>query len=149
LLAPLALAAAAGSLAAGLTLPIMHVRSLVIFERSVSILGGIRALLDSGDILLAAILFAFSAAFPAAKILLLLVAWVRARSGRPLSARFLGLLRSAGRWSMLDVFVLALVIFAVKARPLAEVETASALLPFTLAILLTAFAAHRIGRAGG
>ena len=68
------------------------------------------------------------------------------RSRRP--ARLLALLRSAGRWSMLDVFVLALVIFAVKAQPLAEVETASALLPFTLAILLTAFAAHRIQRAG-
>ena len=146
-LAPATLLAAAACLVIGLSLPIMTVRWLVVFDHKISILSGIRALLDNGEILLALILFGFSVAFPLIKIALLLALWLTLRRGSRPSARFLLLLEAIGRWSMLDVFVLALVIFAVKAQPLADAQTAGALLPFVAAILLTACGAAIIRRA--
>ncbi|MBV9521456.1 MAG: paraquat-inducible protein A, partial [Alphaproteobacteria bacterium] len=99
------------------------------------------------EILLALILFGFSVAFASLKKKLLLALWLALRRGRRPSARLLLYLEAIGRWSMLDVFVLALVIFAVKAQPLADAQTAGALLPFIAAILLTACGAAIIRRA--
>jgi paraquat-inducible protein A len=148
-LVPLILIAAAACLMIGLSRPIMHVRWLVVFDAPVSVLGGIRALLDNGDLLLAVVLFAFSVAFPLLEIVLLLAIWLTLRRGRRPPAGLLAILQGLGRWSMLDVFVLALVIFAIKAQPLADARTAEALLPFLAAIALTAYGANVVKRACG
>jgi paraquat-inducible protein A len=146
LLVPLALAAAAACLGAGLSLPIMHVRWLIVFDQPVSILGGIRALMSSGDIATSCLLLAVSVVFPIAKIAMLFIAWLALRRGRRISAWPAALLRAAGRWSMLDVLVVALVVFAIKAQPLADARIAAAVLPFVAAIGLMAYGGWEIER---
>jgi paraquat-inducible protein A len=147
LVTALVLLVAATALLLGLSLPILHVRWLLIFNERVSILGGIRALIENGEVLLALVLFAFSVALPFAKIVLLFALWAALRRGRQPPARLLALLAAIGRWAMLDVFVVALVILALKAEPLADAETAGALAPFICAIFLTAYGARRLHRA--
>lgn len=147
LLVPLALLLAASCLGAGLSLPVMRVRWFFVLDRPISILGGIRALLASGDVVTSAILLAFSVVFPIAKIVLLFVYWLALRRGRRLAAWPVGLLQAAARWSMLDVLVIALVVFAIKAQPLADAQIAQAVVPFVVAIGLTAYAGWAVARA--
>lgn len=77
-----------------------------------SVLGGILALIDHGSVGLGILLLAFSVFFPAAKLALLAAATAGARGGA-----LLRLTHHAGKFSMLDVFVVALLILAVKGLP--------------------------------
>ncbi len=143
---PLLLLAAGACLGAGLVLPIMEVRSWLFFSRPFSILEGLRVLVADREYLLAAVIGAFSVAFPAAKILLLLAVWLKLRCGRAAPARWLAALEAVGRWSMLDVFVVALVIFAAKASLFADADVKPAVAPFTAAVVLTWIAGRAVRR---
>ena len=146
---PLALAAAVVCLAAGVSLPILQVSRFVLLREPFSIIDGVLALARGGDWLLAAIIAAFSIALPLLKIGILLVFWWRSRSGTTPSPRWLAALDAAGRWAMLDVLVVALVIFAVKARAFADAHVAAAIYPFVAAVALTAYAGRQVKAAAG
>ena len=79
-----------------------------------SVIGGIGALFRHNSGGLGALLFAFSVVFPAAK-LALLAATTAARPGG--GSAVLRLSHHAGKFSMLDVFVVALIVLAVKGMP--------------------------------
>jgi paraquat-inducible protein A len=143
---PLALTAAAACLAAGITWPIMRASRFVMFTRPFSILDGVQTLLSDGDWPIATIIVAFSIVFPVLKIGVLAVLWVRLRRGAPAPSRLIAVVESFGKWSMLDVFVVALVIFALKAGSFTDAATAPALYPFVAAILLTAYGSHAVAR---
>jgi paraquat-inducible protein A len=85
--------------------------------------------------------------FPLAKIGILLLAWARMRRGGRASTRLVGALQALGRWSMLDVFVVALVIFAIKARSFGDAHVAIAIYPFVASIALTGYAGLLVKRA--
>jgi paraquat-inducible protein A len=146
---PLALAAATGCLAAGVSLPILQVSRFVVLREPFSIVDGVRTLAEGGDWLLAGIIASFSIVLPLLKIALLLAFWWRSRSGAAPSAGWLAALASVSRWAMLDVFVIALVIFAVKARAFADANVAVAIYPFLGAIALTAYAGRWVKNVGG
>ena len=81
-----------------------------------SILGVLEKLFLSGDWFLAGLLFLFSVVFPVAKLALY---WVSAGCGSEL-VRVAGLLKwtnRAGKFSMAEVFALALVVVVVKTLP--------------------------------
>jgi paraquat-inducible protein A len=143
---PLLLAAAGGCLWAGLVLPIMEVRSWIFFSEPFSIVEGLRLLLDKEDYLLAAIIGAFSVLFPAVKLLLLLVAWVLLRLGRRAPVWWLAALDVVGKWSMLDVFVVALIVFSAKASVFTDADVRPAVAPFTAAVVLTFIAGRGVRR---
>jgi paraquat-inducible protein A len=143
---PLALLAATLFLAVGLTQPILHVSRLVVFTRTFSILDGIEALFADGDWAIALLLVVFSVVFPLLKIVVLALLWLRLRRGAPPPPHLLAAIESVGKWSMLDVFVVALVIFALKAGSFTDATPAPALYPFVAAILLTAYASHVLAR---
>lgn len=143
---PLILAAAAAFLFAGVSQPILSVSRFWVFSQPFSILDGIQALLDQGDWLLGSVIAGFSIAVPLAKIGVLLFLWTRALRGRPAPPRLVAVLEHLGKWSMLDVFVLALLIFAIKASPLVDAHVGAAVYPFVGAIFLTSYAAHVIAR---
>jgi paraquat-inducible protein A len=143
---PLALAAASACLAAGITWPIMRASRFVMFTRPFSILDGVETLLSDGDWPIATVIVAFSIVFPLLKIGVLAVLWVRLRRGAPAPSRLIAAVESFGKWSMLDVFVVAFVIFALKAGSLTDATTAPALYPFIAAILLTAYGGRTIAR---
>ncbi len=91
---------------------------------------------------LTAILFFFSIIFPIVKLIVLGIIWqVKLEDEKRKS--LLNWLEILGKWSMLDVFVVAILIVAVKLGPLANVEPKAGVYIFGLAILLAiATAAH-------
>ena len=120
----------------GLSLPLMKVEKMVFWKNEYSVLKGVNSLWEQGQYLLAAILFFFSIVFPVVKLGALGLIWnVRlAEERRQIVLRWLGAL---GRWSMLDVFVVAILIVLVKLGPLAKVEPQVGVYVFCAAIVLS------------
>ncbi len=81
---------------------------MTIFHQTRSIIGTIRNLYDTGNMLVAALILLFSVVVPFAKGLSLLyvLAWKRA-PGRMALFRFVALI---GKWSMADVFVMGILL---------------------------------------
>ncbi|NOT31829.1 MAG: hypothetical protein HOP15_15395 [Planctomycetes bacterium] len=77
---PLVLASASMTLAAGLCLPVVTLRSGLVHD-SYSVLGGIADLVRSGEVLLALIVLAFSVLFPIGKLGALVLALFLPHSG--------------------------------------------------------------------
>jgi paraquat-inducible protein A len=131
---PLLVLVSAGLLVVGLATPLMKVHKLIFWKNDYSVFTGIVGLMKDNQILLAAVLFFFSMVFPFAKLSLLLVLWwgPLAESRRRSMLKWLAVL---GKWSMLDVFVVAILIVLVKIGPLASVEPQPGLYFFCFAIL--------------
>src|SRR6476469_6714199 len=123
-------------LLAGLSLPLAKVEKMVFWKTDYSVFKGVASLWTDSQYVLAAILFFFSIVFPLAKLSALGVIWnVRlAEAKRQRVLRWLGLL---GKWSMLDVFVVAILIVLVKTGPLAKIEPRAGLYVFCSAILVS------------
>lgn len=129
--------------ALGIALPLIHVERLFFFSDEPSLAGMVAALWAGGDWLLAAIIGLFSIAFPAMKLALL----HNAAYGRPeTEAGIPGWFRALSNWSMLDVVLVALVIFAAKTSGLAAAFTKPGLWFFAASVLLTATASALIKR---
>jgi len=124
----------AATLVVGLSLPLMKVEKMIFWKNEYSVFTGIVGLVQENQILLAAILFFFSMVFPFVKLTALLVLWwVRlAESRRQKVLRWLGIL---GKWSMLDVFAVSILIVVVKLGPLAKVQPQPGLYVFCAAII--------------
>jgi paraquat-inducible protein A len=146
---PLALAAAALCLTAGVTPPIMRVSRLIVFSRPISIVDGVQILLVDGDWLTATIIAVFSIVVPAAKIVALSLAWARLRRGAPVPSRLLRIVDGIGRWSLLDVLIVALVIVLLKSGSFTDATTAPAIYPFIAAVFLTAYGSRTVIRRAG
>ena len=129
-----ALLLSAALLLTGLSLPLLHAQQMIFWNSSYSVWAGVKALWEVNELMLAAILFFFSIVFPVVKLLGLVIIWFwrLPEAGRSRLLHWLGLL---GKWSMLDVFVVAILIVLVKLGPLARVEPRVGVYVFTAAIL--------------
>lgn len=134
---------AAFLLMAGWLLPMMTLSRFVFLSQEVSLLQGIWELAREGEVFLFVLLAAFSILFPAVKILLGLLIWYGAVSSHRQS-HWLRWLDVLGRWSMLDVFVVALIVVAVKVSLVDEVELHGGIYAFTAAILLSMLCLKRM-----
>lgn len=144
-LLPLLLFAATISFALGVVLPLIRLDRLLVFTDEPSLVAMVAGLWAEGDILLAGVLGLFSIAFPALKLGLLHIAAYGGAEGHRLVPRwFLAL----SRWSMLDVVLVAIVIFAAKTSGLAAASTQPGLWFFAASVLLTA-AASALAKADG
>src|SRR5258706_7683927 len=141
---PLALLAATVSLGVGLVLPIMRVEKLL-FENEFSVLSGISALFREGYWGLGALILVFSVLFPIAKLVVVWLIWGGglARAER---RRLLARLKTLGKWSMLDVFVVALSVVAVKLGSLAQVVPLAGVYVFAAAVLASMVATVLVER---
>jgi paraquat-inducible protein A len=119
-----------------LSQPLMKVQKMVLWKNEYSVIAGVHGLWEQGQYVLAIILFFFSVVFPIFKLAVLAIVWfVRlASAGRATALHWLGIL---GKWSMLDVFVVAILIVLVKLGPLAKVEPQRGLYWFAAAILVS------------
>jgi paraquat-inducible protein A len=136
-LVPVAIAGAL--LALGLMVPVVSLRSLAT-TREYSVLSGILDLVRDGNILLGAIVLAFSVVFPVAKLLALCATFFGdyRREERRRLVRRLTLL---GKWSMLDVFVIVILLGAVRLGLISGAEPLPGLYLFGAAILCSMIAA--------
>ena len=133
---PILLALSAGLLIAGLTLPVMRTEKLIFWEDSYSIWRGILALLDEGYWFLSLILFLISMIFPVAKLILLAAACF-ARYTPQRRVKLMRWLEIAGRWSMLDVFVVAVIIVTTQLEGVISASPRVGLYLFAAAVLLS------------
>jgi len=119
-----------------LSLPLMKVEKMVFWKNEYSVIAGVQALWEQGQYALATILFFFSIVFPIFKLAALAIVWTirLAEQKRQAVLHWLGVL---GKWSMLDVFVVAILIVLVKLGPLANVQPQRGLYWFAAAILLS------------
>lgn len=117
----------------GIYLPVFTLTKLLVFDNTVSILSGLWQLVAEGQYLIFVLIFSFSIVLPIAKLSILAVAW---NSHRNHHHKKLLWLEKVGRWSMLDVFVVALLIVTVKLGVLASVVIHAGLYYFTASVLL-------------
>lgn len=121
--------------ALGITLPLVEVQRLYFLSDRPSLVDIVTELWAEGEILLSLVIALFSLLFPAAKLVAMQLAALGAEL--PRGAAWLKLV---SRWSMLDVLLVALVIFAAKTSGLATAIGLPGLWFFAASVLLTAAA---------
>ena len=126
------------------TLPIMATASVVTGRDSHTILGGIVELWHGGSWELALIVFIASIAVPILKIaalsLLVYTAHRRSRWRQAERASLYRLIETVGHWSMLDVFVVVLLVGMVRFGAFASVDPGAGLLAFGAVVVMTMLA---------
>ena len=124
----------------GLASPFMTMDKLGT-RNTFSLVGGIRELFDRGNIVIGAVLLVFSVIFPIVKLIALLAA---TSSHAPITTKWRRVLHKAadltGKYSMLDVMVIAVIIVLVKFKNLAHVEAHSGVVWFCGAVLMSLLA---------
>jgi paraquat-inducible protein A len=126
-------------------LPVMYTDTLLDEEQD-TIMSGVLALLHSGSWPIALLVFVASIVVPLLKIIALSVvlfaAWSRsARHQRPRSELY-RMVEFIGRWSMLDVYAISMLVALVQIRSLAYVVVGWGALAFAAVVVLTLFAAR-------
>jgi paraquat-inducible protein A len=125
-------------------LPVMHSSNLLA-EQDDTILSGVVYLIRSGSWPLALIVFCASIVVPLLKILAIgLLVWMSARRStrHPLArARLYRVVEFIGRWSMLDIFAVTLLVALVRMGALASVLPGPGALAFAAVVVLTLLAA--------
>jgi paraquat-inducible protein A len=126
-------------------LPIMHTSS-VAYEEDDTILSGVVVLWSSGSWPLAILVLFASILVPMLKLIglsVLVIGSYRGWQWRPREcAALYRLIEFIGRWSMLDVFVVTLLVSLVQLRGLATIHAGWGAAAFALVVILTIFAAH-------
>ena len=147
MLIPALLAVASVSLFLGLFLPFFHVRKFWIFEDAVSAVGGIVDLFEAGEYFLFVVIGVFTIVFPISKIVLLSIIWMERRLNSR-RARCLQIWVShLGKWSMLDVFVVAVLLVMIRAATgMAEMTVGIGLYLFSTAVLINLAASTIVDR---
>jgi len=140
----LLLLAAAVALLAGWLLPVMTVRTLLVFYDEVSILTGAIRLLESGDYAIFLLILLFTVVLPVGKLVFAWLAWAHLRVEDPRVRRLLRWIEAIGRWSMLDVFVAAMLVVVIKLSLISDVEIHAGLYVFIVAVVLSMIAVRRI-----
>ena len=117
----------------GLSLPLLYSQK-VFWKSTYSVWTGTVSLWQQGEHGLAAIIFFFSMAFPIVKITALAIIWFvkLPEESRTRLLHWLGIL---GKWSMLDVFIVAIMIVLVKLGPFVKVEPRPGVYVFCAAII--------------
>ncbi len=147
---PALLVAAFLLFATGVFFPFFHVTKFWVFDDAVSVVGGIYTLLREGEYFLFVILTLFTLVFPCVKLGLLAVTWLERDHDLARVRRLHHWVESLGKWSMLDVFVVAILIVAMKSAAVAEIHIGLGLYLFTFSVIATqvasAWVARRLGR---
>ena len=128
----------------GIFAPVLTFQKFFIFSSKVSIITGLFQLLSEGYPILFILIFGFSIVLPLFK-LLLLFGLVNGLIHNPeRNTKILHLIAQYGKWSMLDVFVAALLIVTVRLGAMADVKVHFGLYAFAASVILTMIATSRV-----
>jgi paraquat-inducible protein A len=133
-----------GLLGFGLVTPIFTMNKFIIFEDTFSVLSGAIYLLKEGQVFLFMIITGFSVLLPIFKVAVLYKIVCAPPKDTNKLTRYIALMHRYGRWSMLDVFVVAILVVSVKLGGLASVEMRPGLYAFTAAVLLTMYVTSKV-----
>lgn len=120
ILASLLTVASAFMLALGISQPLMRFDKLFILEETPSLIGIIATLYSDGDAVLAVVVALVSIAFPITKIMLIASILASPTPNGAPPPRWKAWLGALSKWSMMDVVLVALAIFAAKTSGLAQ-----------------------------
>ena len=128
---------ALGLLVAGLRLPVLTLEKFYVFSNTVSLWSALGQLYAQQEWGLVIMLGLFSVLFPIIKLLWLFALWNLEDVGSGRHRRHLHWLAVFARWSMLDVFVVALLVVSVKLGALAQARVELGVYAFAASVLLT------------
>jgi paraquat-inducible protein A len=142
------LAASFVALIVGLLLPAITVRSLF-FSRDLSLIESVLAFLNGGDWFLFIITFLFSVVFPVVKIMTGLALWYFVDTTDAYVRPVIGWLAFLSKWSMLDVFIIALIVLVADGRLLSSADIEVGAIVFSGAVLASTWATKRLSMLAG
>jgi paraquat-inducible protein A len=140
------LAVALATFLVGIFRPFSMVTKLWIFETEVSVWSSLITLRQEGEWFLFWVILVFTVVFPLTKMLSLAVLWLAPGLSR---ARMLTLHRFVGhlgKWSMLDVFIVAMLVVYLKSGSFADITIRDGIVVFTFSVVLTQCTSLWIGR---
>ena len=111
-----------------------------LFENQISVCRGLVVLWKGEELFLFLILFVFTICFPFVKINALLALWLYPGLTADQARNFFKFVSQLGKWSMLDVFVVAILVLTVKSSGVASIKVGSGFFLFFLSVMLTQFA---------
>lgn len=126
----------------GFISPIMTITQFVWFNHSFSIVSGIWQLWQQDHIVLFLLVAGFSIVLPIAKIIVLFSLLHTKTTDNQHRNKLLQLMHNYGRWAMLDVMVVAMLIVSVKLGAIASIQIHAGLYVFGGAVLLIMFITH-------
>ncbi len=133
----LLLLAALALFVTGIFLPFTSMTKLWLFENQISVYQGLIVLWKAGEIFLFLILFVFTVCFPFVKINALLALWLYPGLTASRAKSFFRFVSNMGKWSMLDVFVVAILVLTVKSGGMASIQVMSGFFLFFVSVMLT------------
>ena len=139
--------AAGATLVLGITLPAIQLTKLYLWTDRHSILTAIYALYLDKEYFLAGLIFLFSVIVPSCKLVYLLVISTLAAPRPATRERTVERLESLGKWSMMDVLVLALMVFYVNASSIADATALPGVYLYSASVFLT-MTAYAIAKSG-
>ena len=120
-------------------LPILRIEQLGLSHQS-SILGGTIELFQHGSWFVGAVVLLFSVVFPLTKMVLLIeLSWLELLH-RKHKAFTLRMMEHLGKWSMMDVMLLAFLVMLVKLGDMVEFHFGPAIVAFTLCVAMSMLA---------
>ncbi len=131
-------------LAFGLFLPAIKISSFFFVSRELSLFDSVFSFLDAGNFFIFLVTLVFTILFPAFKIVTGLVLWhADDISGTPARALLTGL-AAVSKWSMLDVFMIALVVLVIDGRLLTGADIEAGAIVFSISVLTSTWAVRRL-----
>jgi paraquat-inducible protein A len=129
----------------GVCLPLITVSKFIIVTTTYSLLSGIFGLLSNGQIILFVVVFVFSVCLPIAKMYCLYkIIFSKTDIHSPQIVRYMRWMHNYGRWAMLDVMVVAVLIVASKLSVIAYVEVHLGLYLFGISVIMVMFLTNRV-----
>jgi paraquat-inducible protein A len=142
---PVLLVCSALTLVAGLLMPVITIHQMVFWKDSFSVLTGIRALYTEGNVALAVIVFVFSVIFPIIKLATMFAVWLDRFSHKE-KRKALAWIGYLGKWSMLDVFVVAITVVISKISSMMDAKAQIGIYVFAASIVMSIIASMRLER---
>ena len=131
-------------LSIGLVAPIITLSKFVLIQNTFSVLSGVLELAREGQVFLFLVITGFSVALPILKLWVLYRLVSKNAEPKEKVKKQLHWMHEYGKWSMLDVFVVAVLVVSVKLGAIANVEMRFGLYAFAASILLTMYITSRI-----
>ena len=141
---PLFLVASAFCLALGLVLPLVRFEKLYFFSETPSLIGIVTSLWSQGSPALAVVIALLSIVFPIAKLIGIAVEATAPSAGGRQDRAVARLLPILGKWSMMDVMLVALVIVAAKTSGMATAFTQPGLWFYAASAVMTGILQMRL-----
>lgn len=138
---PLLLLFAAICFGLGISLPLIRFEKLFFFSETPSLIGVVTGLWTKGDVGLAALIAAFSLVFPVVKMSTVYEAVFG-------SGQFPAWAAVLSKWSMMDVLLVAILVFAAKTSGVATAVSQPGIWFYAASTVLTAIAAAGLDKSG-